>query len=396
HGGISTNYRTAVAERSPTNTQDSMLTQTRLNVSPSGQLIFYRPNPLPKYPLLDRPIPWPKLCCHNDTSILKAPELNANVPLLQLPDELLQSILRSVVQKPLEFALGYDAYWDVYWDSITEDDVPNWGPEKGWARYAAAYNLIWTCKRFHLLALPLLYEVVSLDVSIHWIDCPPQENLFRQEILRRPLLQNCIKHLAIGGQLPNSEIIKIACALPQIETLSLEGSREEEESDISLAKPTKEKSVKVFLEWPKELHEFAITLAGNTEYHEPNPAFRWNHNRLADVLSSQKDYLRVLDVGWLGHDRDQNGFPVSTFQNLHTMALCIAYKKPSEESCQNWLTPSLHTLILDLHDSGQCGPSSFRCMDKGNAQRISEWVGMARRWADGNVEETMLGGRRMK
>lgn len=217
-----------------------MLTQTRLNVSPSGQLIFYRPNPLPKYPLLDRPIPWPKLCCHNDTSILKAPELNANVPLLQLPDELLQSILRSVVQKPLEFALGYDAYWDVYWDSITEDDVPNWGPEKGWARYAAAYNLIWTCKRFHLLALPLLYEVVSLDVSIHWIDCPPQENLFRQEILRRPLLQNCIKHLAIGGQLPNSEIIKIACALPQIETLSLEGSREEEESDISLAKPTKE------------------------------------------------------------------------------------------------------------------------------------------------------------
>lgn len=140
----------------------------------------------------------------------------------------------------------------------------------------------------------------------------------------------------------------------------------------------------MFLEWPKELHEFAITLAGNTEYHEPNPAFRWNHNRLADVLSSQKDYLRVLDIGWLGHDRDQNGFPVSIFQNLHTMALCIAYKKPSEESCQNWLTPSLHTLILDLHDSGQCGPSSFRCMDKGNAQRISEWVGMARRWADGN------------
>ncbi|CEF75997.1 hypothetical protein FGSG_10550 [Fusarium graminearum PH-1] len=270
---------------------DSMLTQTRLNVSPSGQLIFYRPNPLPKYPLLDRPIPWPKLCCHNDTSILKAPELNANVPLLQLPDELLQSILRSVVQKPLEFALGYDAYWDVYWDSITEDDVPNWGPEKGWARQASFTKL----QFYNLHARP--------------------------------------------------------------------------------------ESVKVFLEWPKELHEFTITLAGNTEYHEPNPAFRWNHNRLADVLSSQKDYLRVLDVGWLGHDRDQNGFPVSTFQNLHTMALCIAYKKPSEESCQNWLTPSLHTLILDLHDSGQCGPSSFRCMDKGNAQRI--------------IEETMLGGRRM-
>ncbi|CAF3555671.1 unnamed protein product [Fusarium graminearum] len=283
-----------------------MLTQTRLNVSPSGQLIFYRPNPLPKYPLLDRPIPWPKLCCHNDSSILKAPELNAKVPLLQLPDELLQSILRSVVQKPLEFALGYDAYWDVYWDSIAEDDVPNWGPEKGWARQASFTKL----QFYNLHARP--------------------------------------------------------------------------------------ESVKVFLEWPKELHEFAITLAGNMEYHEPNPAFRWNHNRLADVLSSQKDYLRVLDVGWLGHDRDQNSFPVSTFQNLHTMALCIAYKKPSEESCQNWLTPSLHTLILDLHDSGQCGPSSFRCMDKGNAQRIAEWAGMARRWADDNVEETMLGERRMK
>ncbi|QPC69089.1 hypothetical protein HYE67_011320 [Fusarium culmorum] len=291
-----------------------MLTQTRLNVSPSGQLIFYRPNPLPKYPLLDRPIPWPKLCCYNDTSILKAPELNAKAPLLQLPDELLQSILRSVVQKPLAFALGHDAYWDVYSDSITEDDVPNCGPEKGWARYVAVYNLIWT------------YRL-----------------------------------------------------------------QEEEESNISLVKPTKEsnpiiapESVKVFLEWPKELHEFVMTCAGDIEYHEPNPAFRWNHNRLADVLSSQKDYLRVLDIGWLGHDRDQNAFPVSTFPNLHTMALSIAYKKPTEESCQNWLTPSLHTLIIDLHDSGQCGPSSFRCMDKGNAQRIAEWAGMARRWADGN------------
>ncbi|RGP66695.1 hypothetical protein FSPOR_6435 [Fusarium sporotrichioides] len=291
-----------------------MLTQTRLNISSSGQLILYRPCPLPNYPILDRPIPWPKLCCHNDTLILKAPELNARAPILQLPDELLQPILRSVVQKPLKFSLGYDAYWDVYWDLLGEDDVSDWGPEKGWARYAAAYNLIW------------IYRL-----------------------------------------------------------------REEEEPEVSLIKPTKEsnpisqpESIKLFLEWPKELHEFAITYAGNIEYHELNSVFRWNHNRLADVLSTQKDHLRVLDIGWLGHDRDQNAFPVSTFPNLHTMALCIAYKLPNEESCQNWLTPSLHTLILDLHDSGQCGPSSYRCMDKGNAQRIAEWAGMARRWADGN------------
>ncbi|PTD03241.1 hypothetical protein FCULG_00009134, partial [Fusarium culmorum] len=211
---------------------------------------------------------------HGPSSAAIMTQLNAKVPLLQLPDELLKSILRSVVQKPLAFALGYDAYWDVYSDSITEDDVPNWGPEKGWARQAS-----FTKVQFHNLR----------------------------------------------------------------------------------ARP---ESVKVFLEWPKELHEFVMTCAGDIEYHETNPAFRWNHNRLADVLSSQKDYLRVLDIGWLGHDRDQNAFPVSTFPNLHTMALSIAYKKPTEESCQNWLTPSLHTLILDLHDSGQCGPLPFAAWTK--------------------------------
>ncbi|KAH6992894.1 hypothetical protein EDB82DRAFT_498057 [Fusarium venenatum] len=378
-----------------------MLTQTRLNISPSGQLIFYRPNTLPNYPFLDRPIPWPKLCCHNDTSILKASELNARVPLLQLPDELLQPILRSVVKKPLEFSLGHDAYWDAYWHLLEEDDVPNWGPERGWARYAAAYNLIWTCKRFHALALPLLYGDVSIDISIHWIDCPPQAKLFREEILRRPLLQNYIKHLAIGRQSPNSEMLKIACTLPRLDKLSLDMVQEEEEPDISLIKPTKDQeksasftklqfhglharpqSIKQFLQWPKELHELFITNGDFWDNNEIKAAFRWNHNCLADALSSQKDHIRVLDIGWLGHDRDQNAFPVSNFPNLHTMTICIAYKHPNEEACRNWLTPSLQTLILNLHTSGQCGPSSHNCMSKANSHAIAEWARMARRWVD--------------
>ena len=67
-----------------------------------------------------------------------------------------------------------------------------------------------------------------------------RKKLFHQEILRRPLLQNYIKHLVIDRQLQNSKIIKIAYALPQVKKLLLEGSQEEEESDTSLAKRTKE------------------------------------------------------------------------------------------------------------------------------------------------------------
>ncbi|CEI61417.1 unnamed protein product [Fusarium venenatum] len=271
-----------------------MLTQTRLNISPSGQLIFYRPNTLPNYPFLDRPIPWPKLCCHNDTSILKASELNARVPLLQLPDELLQPILRSVVKKPLEFSLGHDAYWDAYWHLLEEDDVPNWGPEREQDQEKSAS---FTKLQFH---------------GLH--------------------------------------------ARPQ--------------------------SIKQFLQWPKELHELFITNGDFWDNNEIKAAFRWNHNCLADALSSQKDHIRVLDIGWLGHDRDQNAFPVSNFPNLHTMTICIAYKHPNEEACRNWLTPSLQTLILNLHTSGQCGPSSHNCMSKANSHAIAEWARMARRWVD--------------
>ncbi|KAL3608855.1 hypothetical protein FPOAC2_03866 [Fusarium poae] len=251
-----------------------------------------------------------------------------------------------------------------------------------------------------------MYENVSLDVTIHWLDCPPQEKLFRDEILRRPLLQNYIKHLAVSHQSLHSPIVKLACALPCISKLSLERVRESSESELSLIGPTKDQArtanftriqfhnlharpetVKRFLEWPKELHEFVVndmTYDGyNWAYVEPDTSYRWNHRLLVDVLSSQKDHLRVLDLGWLGYDYDQNTFQVSAFPNLQSMALCVAYEKPDEIACRNWLTPSLNTLILDLHQNdSQGGPSSFNCLSKGCVKAIVSFARMAREWSE--------------
>lgn len=120
----------------------------------------------------------------------------------------------------------------------------------------------------------------------------------------------------------------------------------------------------------------------------PDPSYRWNHRILVEVLSPQKDHLRSLDLGWLGYDRDQNTFEVSAFPNLRSMALTVASERPNEEACRNWLTPSLNTLILDLHmNSLECGPSSHNCMHKLSAASIASFARMAREWSekDGSV-----------
>ncbi|RBR26225.1 uncharacterized protein FIESC28_01008 [Fusarium coffeatum] len=387
--------------------------QTRLCFLPSGELTYSSEDPLPDYPLLSHAPFWPKLC-HNDSSILNAPKLNSKSHLLRLPDEVLQPILQDAVREPVEFSLEQQAYWSFYFDKFDyddDDDLVMSEPARGWVRYAAIYRLIWVCKRFHTLLLPLMYENVSLDVTTQFFHCPPQEKLFRDEILRRPLLQNYIKHLAVYNQSLQSPIVQLACAFPNINKLSLKRVRNESEIDLSSIGPAEEQlrtasfthiqfydlhmrpeAVKRFLEWPKELHGFVVndmTSDGSSwAYTEPDPAYRWNHALLVDVLSPQKDHLRSLDVGWLGYDHDQNTFQVSAFPNLRSMALTVAYERPNEEACRNWLTPSLNTLILDLHrNDSQCGPSSHNCMRKRGAESIGSFVRMAREWLekDGSV-----------
>ena len=157
-------------------------------------------------------------------------------------------------------------------------------------------------------------------------------------------------------------------------------------------------AVKRFLEWPKELHEFVVNDMTYDGYSwaetEPDPAFRWNHALLVDVLSPQKDHLRSLDLGWLGYDRDQNTFQVSAFPNLRRMALTVAYERPNKEACRNWLTPSLNTLTLDLHrNDSQGGPSSHNCMHKLNAASIASFARIAREWL--NKEGSAVGLRRI-
>ena len=124
-------------------------------------------------------------------------------------------------------------------DEDDGDDQVMSGPARGWVRYAATYKLIWVCKRFHTLLLPLMYENVSLDVMTHYFHCPPQEELFRNEILRRPLLQNYIKHLAVHNQSLQSPIVQLACAFPHMNKLSLKCVRKEDEIDLSLIGPAK-------------------------------------------------------------------------------------------------------------------------------------------------------------
>ncbi|KAF5660673.1 f-box domain-containing protein [Fusarium heterosporum] len=146
-------------------------------------------------------------------------------------------------------------------------------------------------------------------------------------------------------------------------------------------------SVRRFLEWPKTLYEFTLndmTYDGYSwAYTEPDPSYRWNHSLIVKALAPQKDHLRVLDLGWLGYDYDQNTFQVSAFPNLQIMALTVAYERPDQEACQNWLTPSLSTLILDLHkNDSQGGPSCYHCMSKRGAESIVSFVRLAREWSD--------------
>ncbi|KAJ5298412.1 uncharacterized protein N7443_006532 [Penicillium atrosanguineum] len=377
-----------------------MLRQARIGISFTGQLVYYQPVPLPNYPHLEPATFSSPKECRNDASILDAAERNSRVPFLLLPVELQLQIVHTVVDSPIEFSLGSEPYWHTFWEDYKEDEAKL---QRGWFRYSAAYSLILTCKRFHALAIPLLYRTVSLDISPHWLNCPPQEKLFRTVILRRPFLQNYVEHLAVKGKPLCSNIAKIACELPRLRTLSMELARDE--PGVSSVGPTKDQartanftklqfhnlharpqSVKEFLEWPRQLHQFVLNDMVCDGYSwaevEPDAAYRWNHTLLADALSPQKDYLTVLDLGWLGYDRDQNAFPVSKFPYLQSMALCVAYERPNEQACRSWLTPSLKTLILDMHtNDSQGGPfSNFR---QNQAQSIREFAKMAREWADG-------------
>jgi hypothetical protein len=85
------------------------------------------------------------------------------------------------------------------------------------------------------------------------------------------------------------------------------------------------------------------------DWMEPDPAYRWDHDKLTEVLMPQRESLRVLKLGWLGYTRNQKTFSTWEYPQLHTLTLCITYERPTPDACVNWLSPSLQTLILDLH-----------------------------------------------
>ncbi|KAF4435934.1 hypothetical protein F53441_13362 [Fusarium austroafricanum] len=139
-------------------------------------------------------------------------------------------------------------------------------------------------------------------------------------------------------------------------------------------------TIKKFLEVPRSLHTFKLPPMTYDGYDwnttEQDPAYRWSHAKLTDVLIPQRESLRVLKLGWMGYTRDQNTFKASLFSALHTLSLCIAYETPTFEACRNWISPNLHTLILDFHrNDSQCGAVSH-FGDKGvdTITNVASWA----------------------
>ena len=113
------------------------------------------------------------------------------------------------------------------------------------------------------------------------------------------------------------------------------------------------------------------------DYAVPDPTYQWTHSLLADVLQSQSHCLREMDIGWLGYTNDHNDFDVSSFPVLHTMAVCVSHDLPDARACDNWLTPSLETLILDFNiQDSHTGPISR--LDETQAEQLIYFTELAR------------------
>ena len=135
--------------------------------------------------------------------------------------------------------------------------------------------------------------------------------------------------------------------------------------------------VKRFLKWPSRLRVFIMDHMSHEAYGwqdaEKDPAYRCNSQKVSAALGSQRQNLEVLKLSFLGYDLDQCSFDMSCFPNLHTLQESVAYETPVEEACQNWLTPNIHTVILDFDFNDEvCVWSDFNEDQVNTATRFAE------------------------
>ncbi|KAM0300627.1 hypothetical protein ACHAPM_005904 [Fusarium culmorum] len=142
----------------------------------------------------------------------------------------------------------------------------------------------------------------------------------------------------------------------------------------------KTEAIKRLMEWPRNLQTFNINHVAYGNYGgdetDPDPAYRWDHDKLGDVLMPQRHSLCVLKLGWLGYKPEYNAFSSWEFPQLHTLTLCTASNSRPDGALDKWLSPSLHTIILDVRfaDSREGTDDRFTSVHWENAASIAAHV----------------------
>ncbi|KAG8361175.1 hypothetical protein FVEN_g964 [Fusarium venenatum] len=275
--------------------------------------------------------------------------------ILRLPNEILRLCFEQVAQLDHQLAIGLD-YYNRRYGPIKERK--RLGPHQGQINVEGQYSLALTCRRFYHLVVPILYTTVHIDAHYFNQEWALQKDLFFKIIDNKPILQTYIRDLKIQWDdlCMNDEIIKTLVKLPNLERLGLDMlDLDPGEVDLEISfrdLRAKAEVIKRLLEWPRNLHTFDVDHMTYDAYDwdqmEPDPAYRWDHDKLTDVLLPQRQSLRVLNLGWLGYTLNQNTFSTWDYPQLQTLTLCITYEDPTPEACLRWLSPSLQTLVLNL------------------------------------------------
>ncbi|RGP78249.1 hypothetical protein FLONG3_3564 [Fusarium longipes] len=323
-------------------------------------------------------------------------EINNDSFILRIPNEILRICFELVAQLDRELATGYN-YYDARYSTMKERK--RLGLNQGQINVEGQYALALTCRRFHALVMPILYTTVCVDAHEYQQEWTLQKDLFFRTIDENPALQLYIKDLKVewDREKVNGEIIRSLVKLPRLECLALDllnldpgevdlGPTPEEKATANFAEigfrglRAKPEAIKRLMEWPRNLHTFDLGHMICDDYDwegmEPEPAYRWDHDKVTDVLMPQRQSLRVLRLGWLGYTLNQNAFSTWECPQLQKLTLCITYEPPTYDACLRWLSPSLKTLVLDFHyfSIQQGSYSMFTRRQYQKARRVARWA----------------------
>lgn len=243
--------------------------QLLLTPSPTGELELVRKQRFKDYPNLEFDRPWP-IYTYNDRTVENA-RISQTARILELPTEVLSLCVKSGAEFDLLYAekFGYYEEWEEWseYDLNDDYDIYDEGDEKMFKNYygpghkyhfddepddesdddegdksddcgkddqkngrdkkvrrpliqcEATYNLMLTCRDFHRLALPQLYERNQLVYSQH--SGGVGAGLFCQALKRRPLLRQFVKHLDFSSTMVDGHTLQVLLNLPNLKSLRL-------------------------------------------------------------------------------------------------------------------------------------------------------------------------------